>query len=34
MAMKDGLNRIAKLAGGGGSALLGIGALIYGVNVR
>ena len=27
------MNRLAKLAGGGGSALVGIGALIYGVNV-
>ena len=33
MSLKDGMNRIAKLAGGGGTALLGIGALIYGVNV-
>ena len=33
MALKDSMNRFMKLAGGGGSALLGIGALIYGVNV-
>ena len=36
MSLRDGAGRLGKLAsrlGGGGGALLGIGALIYGISV-